>query len=132
MAGQSLFFVDTSVLVRHLRQKAGLTVFDRACTAFGRPVVSEMVVFELEVGARRVGRSLEFATSFAGIRAYPLSLPVLLEAADMQATLLRQNQVIGLPDTFIAATAIYHDLPLFMLNVTHFQRISQLRLLTLP
>ncbi len=91
-----------------------------------------MVVFELEVGARRAGRSLEFSASFAGVRAYPLSLPVLLEAADIQAALLKQNQVIGLPDTFIAATAIVHDLPLFTLNTAHFQRIGQVRLLTLP
>jgi tRNA(fMet)-specific endonuclease VapC len=129
MAGQSLFFVDTSVLIQHLRQKAGKTVFDTACATFGQPVVSEMVVFELEVGARRVGRSLEFNTYFAGIPTYPLSLAVLLEAADIQATLLKQNQVIGLPDTFIAATAITHELPLFSLNAAHFQRIDGLTLL---
>jgi tRNA(fMet)-specific endonuclease VapC len=131
MAGRSLFFVDTSVLIRHLRQKTGKSVFDTACATFGQPVVSEMVVFELEVGARRAGHTLEFNAHFAEVPTYPLSLEVLLEAADIQATLLKQNQVIGLPDTFIAATAIVHDLPLFSLNTAHFQRIDGLTLLQL-
>jgi predicted nucleic acid-binding protein len=91
-----------------------------------------MVIFELEFGARRVGRVFEFHKHFSSIRSYPLTLAVLLEAAEIQAALLRRNQVIGLPDTFIAATAILHSLPLFTTNITHFERVPALDLLRLP
>jgi tRNA(fMet)-specific endonuclease VapC len=40
------------------------------------------------------------------------------------------NQLIGLPDIFIAATAITHNLPLLTLNQKHFARISNLKLYT--
>jgi len=131
MAEEDRFFVDTDVLINHLRQNTSPSLFDKACAAFGVPAVSDFVVFELEVGARRMGRLLEFHTRFSPIQIYPVSQAVLLRAAEIQATLLKQNQVIGLPDTFIAATAIVHGLPLFTLNVEHFQRVDGLRLLSI-
>lgn len=132
MAGQTVFFVDTSILITHLRQKQAVTVLDKARSTYGIPVVSDVVVFELEVGARRAGRSLEFQFHFAGVKTYPLSQNILIEAAHIQAELLGKNQGIGLTDTFIAATALYHHLPLLTLNTKHFQRVLGLHLLPIP
>jgi len=39
------------------------------------------------------------------------------------------NQLIALPDLLIAATAVAHQLPLLTLNLSHFERISSLKLL---
>ncbi|MBZ0317051.1 MAG: type II toxin-antitoxin system VapC family toxin [Anaerolineae bacterium] len=125
------FFVDTSVLIAHMRQKQP-TVFQKAKSKYGDPLVSEIVVFELEVGARRAGRQREFDTHFAGISTYPLTQAVLLQAADLLVALVKQNQTIGALDTFIAATALHHQLPLFTLNSKHFQRVPNLILLSPP
>ena len=132
MAQQSIFLVDTSILIAHLRQTKSPTILESANTTYGTPVTSDIVVFELEVGARRVGREFEFGILFAPMRSYPLTRAILIRAAEMQATLLSKNQVIGLPDTFIAATALEHDLPLLTLNVEHFRRIDGLTVLDVP
>jgi predicted nucleic acid-binding protein len=39
------------------------------------------------------------------------------------------NQLIALPDLFIAATAVARSLPLLTLNITHFERVDELTLL---
>ena len=80
-------------------------------------------MFELEVGARRAGRKMEFQTHFAAMPTYPLTQAILI---------LSRNQVIGLIDTFIAATALHYALPLLTLNTRHFERVSGLKLLPTP
>lgn len=131
MAQSPVFFVDTSILIAHLRQQQP-TVFTRSRALYGTPVVSDAVIFELEVGARRAGRQFDFHTHFMPIQTYSLSQDVLFQAAQLQADLLKANQVIGLIDTFVAATALYYQLPLLTLNIKHFQRVSGLILLTVP
>ncbi|MBZ0308932.1 MAG: hypothetical protein K8I82_22890 [Anaerolineae bacterium] len=71
MVRQSTFLVDSTVLIAHIRKKAP-TVFHKARHAYGTPVVSEVVIFELEVGARRAGQEFEFQSHFAHLQTYPL------------------------------------------------------------
>lgn len=125
------FFVDTNILIAHLRQKQP-TMLDKAIKRYGEALASDLVIFELEVGARRAGREFEFRTHFSYIQTFPLSQPILIEAAVIQAELLSQNQTIGLSDTFIAATAIFYDLPLLTLNAKHFSRLERLKVLEIP
>jgi len=127
----SLFFIDTSLLIAHLRQKPP-TILHRAEILYGKPLASDIVVFELEVGARRANRQFEFRSYFAEIPTYSLTQAILIEAAAVQAQLLTQNKTIELLDLFIAATAIYHDLPLLTLNTRHFSRLDGLTLLDIP
>jgi tRNA(fMet)-specific endonuclease VapC len=131
MVQSALFFVDSSALIAHMRKQKPPTILDKS-VVYGIAIASEMVVFELEVGGRRAGRVLEFQTHFPALTTYPLTADILIEAAVIQAELLSKNQVIGVLDTFIAATAIHHNLPLLTLNTKHFQRIPNLRLLPLP
>ncbi len=127
-----VFFVDSNILIRHIRQKQSPTIYEQAIAKYGTAVVSEIVIFELEVGARRAGRQFEFQTHFNHLTAYPMIATIWVEAAKIHATLLSQNQTIGIFDTFIAATAIHHHLPLFTLNSKHFQRVTGLTLLPMP
>jgi tRNA(fMet)-specific endonuclease VapC len=132
MAISSQFIVDTSILIAHIRQKSPESILEKAQQRFGEPVTSDIVVFELEIGAQRRGRQLEFANLFPQMTAFPLSQEILLLAAKLQADLLQKNQIIGISDVFIAATGIYHDLPLLTLNTKHFQRLIGLSILPLP
>jgi tRNA(fMet)-specific endonuclease VapC len=131
MAKTAEFFVDTSVLISHIR-KTNPSIIKRASLLHGVMIVSDVVVFELEVGARRANRALEFATHFPMIKTYTVTQDIWLLSAQIQAELIKQNQIIGLSDTIIAATAIYHECPLLTLNKKHFQRIAQLQLLDIP
>lgn len=132
MARRPDFLVDTSILIAHLRQSKSPTVFDAARTRYGIAATSDIVVFELEVGARRAGRELEFQREFQPMQSFPLTQSILIQAADLQAQLLTDNAIIGLLDTFLGATALEHNLPLLTLNHQHFQRIPDLTLMDLP
>ena len=131
MAKTTEFFVDTNILITHIRQP-NQSIIEQSSLRYGMMVVSDVVVFELEVGARRAGRSFEFATHFSLVKTYPILLDIWLLTAKIQADLIKQNLVIGLTDTLIASTAIYHNLPLLTLNQKHFQRIPSLQLITVP
>jgi len=131
MAEKAKFFVDTSILIAHIRNSHP-NILSLASSYFGTVVVSDVVVFELEVGAQKSGRSLEFATKFPLIETYPITQEIWLLCAKIQAQLLKQNQAIGLTDTLIAVSSIYYDYPLLTLNNKHFQRIPQVKLLAMP
>jgi tRNA(fMet)-specific endonuclease VapC len=131
MAKVAEFFVDTSILIAHIR-KTHPAILKHASLLYGTLIVSDVVVFELEVGARRANRALEFATHFPMIKTYSVTQDIWLLSAQIQAELIRQNQIIGLSDTLIVATAIYHEKPLLTLNKKHFQRVPQVQLLDIP
>jgi tRNA(fMet)-specific endonuclease VapC len=50
------------------------------------------------------------------------------EAVRIYQSLKAVNQLISLPDIFIAATAIANELPLLTLNRKHFERVDHLKL----
>jgi len=131
MAESPQFFVDTSILVAHLRQQPP-SVFYVAQQVYGIPIVSDIVVFEMEVGARRAGREFDFQTNFEELQTYALTQETLIQAAIIEAKLLQSNQGIGILDVFIAATALHYQLPLLSLNKKHFSRVEGLNLLSIP
>jgi tRNA(fMet)-specific endonuclease VapC len=131
MAASPQFIVDTSLLIQHIRQKNS-QVLQKGILKYGLPATSAISILELEIGARRAGRQFEYQAHFAFLPAYPLAEGVLIQAAIVQADLLSQNQAIGILDVLIAATALYHQLPLLSLNHKHFSRVTGLKLLSLP
>lgn len=98
------FFVDSSLLIAHLRQTRTPTVLELGLEHHGIAGASDVIVFELEVGARRAGRSFEYQTHFADIPTFALTQEILMKAASIQATL----------------------------NIQHFQRVDGLKILTPP
>ncbi|MBI3958558.1 MAG: type II toxin-antitoxin system VapC family toxin [Chloroflexi bacterium] len=69
------------------------------------------------------------------VRVLLTQIPVLVldsacirTSVEIYQRLKASNQLIPLPDIFIAATAITHNLPLLTLNQKHFARIIQLKL----
>jgi predicted nucleic acid-binding protein len=50
-------------------------------------------------------------------------------AIEIYQELLSKNKIIDLADILIGATAITHEIPLATLNVKHFERIEQLKIL---
>ena len=57
----------------------------------------------------------------------PLNRSIMQQFARIRVDLRRKGQIIGDPDIFIAATAIYHDLTLLTRNRKHYGRISSLK-----
>jgi len=62
------------------------------------------------------------------VEVLPFGLMEAEMAAQLDAELIRKNQVIGLRDVFIAGSALSQGLKLLTKNVEHFQRIPSLQL----
>jgi len=119
--------IDTSILIDHLRKKRkDKTQFFELAKHY-ECTISSITKFEFSIGASP--NNLQFTEKLLAI------LPVLSFdsvcaqiAADIYRDLKSKNQLISLPDIFIAATAIANDLPLQTLNRKHFERVERVKL----
>jgi len=68
---------------------------------------------------------LEFGKNLLkNIDALPFDSKCALKARDIFSDLKSNNQLIEIPDIFIAATSLTYNLPLATLNTKHFKRIA--------
>ena len=122
--------IDTTILIEHLRRQAkDRTIFYRAAQRY-ECMVSAVTEFEFRAGSTAANRDFVVAL-LDDLPVLPFDSACARVAASLYRDLRALNRLIALPDLFIAATAIAHDLPLLILNRSHFERISTLRLLGL-
>ena len=121
--------IDTSILIDHLRKgDKDRTTFFRAAQRFDC-LVSAITEFEFRVGSTAANR--DFVSALLDLTpVLPFDSPCVRTAAGIYGALRAVNRMIALPDLFIAATAVAHDLPLLTLNLTHFERVNTLTVLT--
>jgi predicted nucleic acid-binding protein len=119
--------IDTSILIDHLRkQKKERTLFYQL-SPHCEFVISSITEFEFRIGATPKNR--EFMQKLLSV------LPVLAfdsscvnTATELYQDLKTKNKLLPMPDIFIAATALTHDMTLLTLNRKHFERIENLKL----
>ena len=129
MAGSNIV-IETSVLIEHLRARAKRkTLFLEALKVYDC-YVSAITVYEIELGAQRSGRGSDLMDILPMVIVLPFGQQEAETAAQLDAMLTARNQVIGLRDLFIAATALVRGWPLCTKNVQHSQRIPDLHLVT--
>jgi predicted nucleic acid-binding protein len=93
--------------------------------------VSAVTEFEFRVGSTDANR--DFVAALLELTpVLPFDSACVHRATALYGGLRATNQLIDLPDLFIAATAMTHGLPLLTLNLAHFERVSSLTLLALP
>ena len=121
--------IDTSILIDHLRkQKKDKTIFYRFSFQYNY-VISSITEFEFSVGSTLPNR--EFVEKLlAKLPVLPFESACVKTAVEIYRILKSKSQLISLPDIFIAATAVTHDLQLLTLNRKHFERIEDLKLLS--
>lgn len=120
--------IDTSILIDHLRREhKERSVYFRAAQQFNCSI-SAITEFEFRVGMTAANRP--FVEALLGLTpVLPFDSACVHAAAGIYRDLKAANQLIALPDLFIAATAIAHNLPLLTLNLSHFERVGELILL---
>jgi tRNA(fMet)-specific endonuclease VapC len=120
--------IDTSILIDHLRkQRKDQTLFYRA-TFEHECRISAITEFEFRVGS--TPKNYKFIEEILeDVPVLPFDSACVQAATDLYQELKGNNQLLALPDVFIAATAIVHQIPLLTLNRKHFERIGRLRLL---
>ena len=90
--------------------------------------ISSISVAEFLAGARN---KEDMATIAKQLDKYT-HLPFTVEITNLFLTLFREYNLShkpGIPDTLIAATALYYELPVFTLNRKHFQYFPAIKLL---
>lgn len=90
--------------------------------------ISSISVAEFLAGARN---KEDMATIAKQLDKYT-HLPITVEITNLFLTLFREYNLShkpGIPDTLIAATALYYELPVFTLNRKHFQYFPAIKLL---
>ncbi len=117
--------IDTSVLIEYFRkQKKQATLFVELSRDF-KIAISVITEFEWLVGFKN--RELEFGRNLLkNIDALPFDSKCALKARDIYSDLKSKNQLIEIPDIFIAAASLAYNLPLATLNKKHFMRIADI------
>lgn len=93
----------------------------------GKPFLSIVTVVEILKGLHRdinPEKALAFKqTAPVNFQLLEITTDIGFLASEIIAKLESSRQMIGFPDSLIAATAIHHDLALVTLNNRHFQRV---------
>jgi len=124
--------IDTSVLINLFRkqnkEKSYFYQLLKQNYSFAMSVVTE---YEIMIGSNE-SQIVFWKELFAEITILPFDRDVEHLAVDIFRSLKRANKLIDVPDIFIAATAMYHKMPLATINRKHFERIENLILLDKP
>jgi predicted nucleic acid-binding protein len=89
---------------------------------------SSISEFEFLAGVKDE-RVISLKHFFNKINVLPFDSNASIIASSIYKDLKTRNQIIEFRDIFIAATAIANDLPISTLNLEHFNRVKDLRIL---
>lgn len=121
--------VETSILLRHLRQKdKEISIFRKAVRKY-RLFLSVITVYEIEFGAVRAGRVSDLTPILPSVEILSIDQEVARKSAEIHADLISRNQDIGIKDVLIAATCLVNNLPVLTLNIDHYSRVSGLKMI---
>jgi len=124
-----MILLDTSVLIEMFRVKdKKTTFFYRLSTNNNDFAISILTHYEILRGCNSL-QDIFWTNFLKNIKVIPFDLISSNAAIEIYKLLKKQNQMIDLADLFIAATALSHNLTLATLNLKHFNRIPNLRIL---
>lgn len=127
--GRERILIDTSILIDYFRKtQKETTLFYRLSTDYDF-LASVITGFEFRIGVTPQNRAY-VETLFSIVSVISFDSECVEKAVEIYQTLKSNNQLIPLPDIFIAATAIAQNVQLATLNRKHFERINNLQLYT--
>ena len=127
--------LDTSVLIDI--DIGGSEVLEKAkeLDRKGRHAISTVSLYEFywgiyrkyKIGSRKYNEAVKKAENlFLRFSHLPITPEVAIRASKIGTALMSRGEEIGINDTYIAATALVHDLTLVTTDVAHFNRITEL------
>ncbi|MFB2118734.1 type II toxin-antitoxin system VapC family toxin [Parapedobacter sp. 2B3] len=121
--------LDTSILIDYYRKKdKRKSTFFQLTHLYKLFAVSIVTEYEVLIGSRP--EQEEFWRGFFDkVTVLPFNKPANDAAISITKQLKATNKLIEVPDIFIAATALTHNLPLATLNLKHFKRIDGLNII---
>lgn len=124
----SFLVIDTSVYIEFIRAADKSRSTLARMTTERSATISAVTAFELWVGATNDSKRADLQVLLEGVPVLPLTAEIASLSAQIYLSLKRKSQLIEYRDIFIAATAMYHNVPLKTLNINHFSRIEGLTL----
>ena len=119
--------IDTSILIEHLRkQRKERTLFYQLAPHYDF-IISSITEFEFLVGATPKNQTF-IQTLLSVLPVLAFDSRCVTTATDLYWDLKTRNKLLDLPDLFIAATALTHNVMLLTLNRKHFERIKNIKL----
>jgi tRNA(fMet)-specific endonuclease VapC len=122
--------VDTSILIEFFRKKGKKKSILYRIQKTHKIFTSTISEFEFIAGVRE-DHVKSLKKFFEKIEILPFDSKASIIASSIYKNLKAKNRIIEFRDIFIAATAIANDLPVATLNISHFERIERLKLLTI-
>jgi tRNA(fMet)-specific endonuclease VapC len=126
--------LDTKFLVDVLRGEDSVADLVADLDASGTPFVSSITVMELHEGIHLADASDAERDSVVALLTDLTELPFdrdcAMTAGRLNAALVSAGDHVDETDVMIAATALVHDRPVVTRNVSHFERIDDLEVVT--
>ncbi len=120
-----MILTDTSILIDYLRKRPDAIAFvEKAGKA--TLAINTVIAMELYQGALNKQEFVTIQKQLQGFFMLPVNEPVSKLALQLAQTYALSHH-IGLPDAFIAATALIYDIELLTYNVKDFRFIPRLR-----
>jgi predicted nucleic acid-binding protein len=126
--------IDTDLLIDLERGEASVeSVLGEQAGTISVITVSELLHGVLRAeGAARTRRRAFVEHVLAGVEAIPITQRVARVHADIWSGLAARGEQVGAHDLWIAATAVAHGLAIATRNISHFECIPGLRILSGP
>jgi tRNA(fMet)-specific endonuclease VapC len=121
--------IDTSIIIDHLRKKNKRKSQYYKIIGKYTLFVSTVTLFELFAGAKDQQKMDDINNIIEYLKILPFTKQTAEKAGEIYLSLKSENKLIEIKDLFIAATALSHSLPLMTLNVKHFDRIEELKIM---
>jgi len=124
--------IDTDLLIDLEKQGSAVqNLLADEESAISVITVSELLHGVLRAhGATRARRHAFVEHLLAGLQAIPITEPVARVHAGIWAQLVERGELVGAHDLWIAATAIAHGFGVATRNISHFERIPSLRVVS--
>ncbi|MGY3213678.1 type II toxin-antitoxin system VapC family toxin [Mucilaginibacter sp. HD30] len=121
--------IDTNIFIDYLRAKDKTATKLYQLSVSTELFISSISLYELYMGATTIDKEQHMKTLTEGFTILPFTNHVAIKSAKIYQQLKAKNQMIEFRDIFIAATCIVNDLPIVTLNIKHFDRIAELRIM---
>lgn len=126
--------LDTTFLVDVLRGDSDVADRLEAVDESGTPFVSAVTMMELAEGIQLSDASdaeqMAVTDLLRDVNEIPFDRSCAMRAGELNADLIQAGQPVDETDVMITATALVHDYPVVTRNISHFDRIEELEVLS--
>jgi tRNA(fMet)-specific endonuclease VapC len=121
--------IHTSIIIDHFRKKDKTNT--QLIQLYNKYLlyISSVTVFELYNGASDAEKVKDIELLLKNVKIIDFTSNIAFEASKIYRELLSENKMIEFRDIFIASSAIVNKLPLATLNLNHFERIRNVKLI---